>query len=227
MAKERLQAAKELIQQKRYDEARRILEGIDHPTAEKWLAQLPAGSPKSKASNTRSEARSMFFAGVAFALVGALALGGVIGFFLGRESVKAEIANAFNSVFATSTPVPGATETQASVHMTETAIPLTYEMRLTEIPMTAQAIKDTAPTADCDPMTWVDGFSFDDPNLVDTLEELEFPPCVSLSREYLLEYARRNVDVRDPFFQVYFEQQQELADFALTEQARVYAEEVP
>jgi hypothetical protein len=222
MAKERLQAAKELIQQKRYDEARRILEGIDHPTAEKWLAQLPAGKVKPIARSGGISPTILIIGMFVSLLVGAAG-----GFFAGRESVRAEIANAFNSMFATSTPVPGATETQASVHMTETAIPLTYEMRLTEIPMTAQAIKDTAPTADCDPMTWVDGFSFDDPNLVDTLEELEFPPCVSLSREYLLEYARRNVDVRDPFFQAYFEQQQELADFALTEQARVYAEEVP
>lgn len=37
---DRLQRAKTLIQEKKYDEARRLLTGMDHPTARKWLAKL-------------------------------------------------------------------------------------------------------------------------------------------------------------------------------------------
>jgi hypothetical protein len=40
MSKQVLTAAKELIAQKRYDEARRILETVNHPTATTWLRKL-------------------------------------------------------------------------------------------------------------------------------------------------------------------------------------------
>lgn len=40
MIKEQLLQARELIQQKRYADARAILQRIDHPTAHKWLAKL-------------------------------------------------------------------------------------------------------------------------------------------------------------------------------------------
>jgi SPP1 gp7 family putative phage head morphogenesis protein len=40
MSKAKMLAAKELILEKKYAEARKILEGIDHPTARKWLEKL-------------------------------------------------------------------------------------------------------------------------------------------------------------------------------------------
>lgn len=40
MSKAKFAAAKELIEQKKYDEARAILKTIDHPTATKWLDKL-------------------------------------------------------------------------------------------------------------------------------------------------------------------------------------------
>lgn len=43
--KEKMQRAKELIQQKKYAEARKILKTVDHPTAEKWLAQIDKMAP--------------------------------------------------------------------------------------------------------------------------------------------------------------------------------------
>jgi hypothetical protein len=42
MTKTKMLEAKSLIQQKQYDEARTILETINHPTAEQWLAKLDA-----------------------------------------------------------------------------------------------------------------------------------------------------------------------------------------
>ena len=46
---EQLRQAGALIKQKRYEEARDILEGIaEHPTAQKWLAKLDEVAPKTK-----------------------------------------------------------------------------------------------------------------------------------------------------------------------------------
>jgi len=40
MSRTQMQQAQQLIKQKRYDEARRILQKIDTPTAREWLAKL-------------------------------------------------------------------------------------------------------------------------------------------------------------------------------------------
>lgn len=45
MSKAKFDAARELIQEKRYDEARVILQAISHPTARKWLAKLDTIAP--------------------------------------------------------------------------------------------------------------------------------------------------------------------------------------
>lgn len=45
MSKVKFQAAKELIQEERYDEARAILRTIDHPTAAEWLQKLDNIAP--------------------------------------------------------------------------------------------------------------------------------------------------------------------------------------
>lgn len=45
MAKEKMLQAQELLKQKRYDEARAILETVDHPVAQKWLAKLDEIAP--------------------------------------------------------------------------------------------------------------------------------------------------------------------------------------
>ena len=45
MSKAKMQAARELIQEKRYQEARAILQSVDHPTARKWLAKLDQIAP--------------------------------------------------------------------------------------------------------------------------------------------------------------------------------------
>lgn len=45
MSKQQMKKARDLISQKRYDEARKILKKIDHPTAHEWLAQVNKLSP--------------------------------------------------------------------------------------------------------------------------------------------------------------------------------------
>jgi cytoskeletal protein RodZ len=50
MSKEKLVVAREFIKEKKYKEARTILESIDHPTAKKWLAKLDIVAPEKKIS---------------------------------------------------------------------------------------------------------------------------------------------------------------------------------
>lgn len=45
-------AAKELIQEKRYDEARALLKTVDHPTAREWLKKLDRIAPPTKSKKT-------------------------------------------------------------------------------------------------------------------------------------------------------------------------------
>jgi hypothetical protein len=45
MSKAKMERARELIQAKRYDEARNILETVNHPTAANWLAKLDEIAP--------------------------------------------------------------------------------------------------------------------------------------------------------------------------------------
>lgn len=47
MSKMKMMAAKELISEKRYDEARTILRAVDHPTATEWLEKLDKLDPPS------------------------------------------------------------------------------------------------------------------------------------------------------------------------------------
>lgn len=46
MSQEQLIQARELLRQKRYDEARALLRGIDHPTARQWLEKLERIAPE-------------------------------------------------------------------------------------------------------------------------------------------------------------------------------------
>lgn len=50
MSKAKFDAAKELIKEKQYDEARAILKTIDHPTAREWEARIDKLSPGSSSS---------------------------------------------------------------------------------------------------------------------------------------------------------------------------------
>lgn len=76
MSKSQLAAAKMLIEEKRYDEARALLETIDHPTATKWLKQLdkvaPSAGPKKK---RRMSWRAYILVAAMFACIGVYLIG--------------------------------------------------------------------------------------------------------------------------------------------------------
>lgn len=76
MSKERMIEAKSLIQQKRYAEARQILEQFDNDTARKWLIQIDKLSPVS--SKPTSKTGNYTPAIVSSIIVGLIAL--IIGF---------------------------------------------------------------------------------------------------------------------------------------------------
>ena len=54
MSKEQMLAARELIKHKQYDQARVILENIDHPKAKEWLMKLDGMAP-SKSTVVRAK----------------------------------------------------------------------------------------------------------------------------------------------------------------------------
>jgi hypothetical protein len=62
--KEQLQQARDLIQEERYNEARKILRKIDHPTAQKWLDQLDTLEGKRSSSPRPERSRSSSGSGV-------------------------------------------------------------------------------------------------------------------------------------------------------------------
>jgi len=72
--KDQMLVAKSLIQQKRYDEARAILNTIQHPTAQKWLAKLEQIHPEKKIEKPKRNRVWLIIGGV----VGLLAIVGLL-----------------------------------------------------------------------------------------------------------------------------------------------------
>jgi hypothetical protein len=66
--------AKNLIQQKRYDEAHAILKTIQHPMAEKWLAKLEQIHPEKKSAPPKRHRGSLIVGGV----IGLLEIWGLV-----------------------------------------------------------------------------------------------------------------------------------------------------
>jgi hypothetical protein len=61
MSETKLAAAKELIQEKRYDEARVLLRTVNHPTATKWLAKLDNIDPPSRQTPRQDSQQERFY----------------------------------------------------------------------------------------------------------------------------------------------------------------------
>lgn len=66
--KDEMMKAKQLIQAKKYEDARALLTTIDHPTAEKWLSKLPASEGKPKVEAKRNPLANLGFAILQFAI---------------------------------------------------------------------------------------------------------------------------------------------------------------
>jgi len=75
MSKAKLEYARELIQEKRYAEARDVLGQVHHPTAAKWLKRLEDIAPATTAPRKQSKTRVGCWIGVlAVLILGAIAI---------------------------------------------------------------------------------------------------------------------------------------------------------
>jgi len=72
MSKSKMLAAKQLIQEKKYTEARSILATVDHPTAREWEAKLDKLAPRKPLMPRGKKLR------VILLIAGLLFLGGVV-----------------------------------------------------------------------------------------------------------------------------------------------------
>jgi len=72
--KDQMLGAKNLIQQRRYDEARAILKTIQHPTSQKWLAKLEQIHPEKKSESPKRRRVWLIVGGI----VGLLIIWGLI-----------------------------------------------------------------------------------------------------------------------------------------------------
>lgn len=74
MSKAKFAAARQLIQEKKYDQAREILKTINHPTAKEWLQKLDRISPPFRKSHHPKLVFSLVFFGVLVLTVALIAI---------------------------------------------------------------------------------------------------------------------------------------------------------
>lgn len=120
MANERLAQARAQIKAKQYQQARRTLTGVDHPTARAWLAKLDEIAPEAAARPARGR-RILLVGCVALLLI--LVAGGVLALDIaGRvQSISATIGGNVTAR-ATYTSTPRELATQRLIP-TDTAAP--------------------------------------------------------------------------------------------------------
>ena len=105
--KDKLQEAKQLIQQKKYDEARQLLRTVNHPTAQKWLAkldELPKAGQAKQATSAKDNANgnTTLILGVAVGVLSILVVGLLAVLFLQNSFAAPQIAP--TQIPATNTP---------------------------------------------------------------------------------------------------------------------------
>lgn len=127
--KQKMLEAKRLIQQKQYDDARVILEGVNHPKAQEWLSKLPAPaktkSPKQSSTNSNIPFPLwQAIAGVEFVIILLLVAGLVISLSRQPELSPQELETIFQATVASSIAEAfgGNSERNADLDITRTAI---------------------------------------------------------------------------------------------------------
>ncbi|MEL7235427.1 MAG: hypothetical protein AAGK74_13080, partial [Chloroflexota bacterium] len=133
--KAQLTAAKQLIQDKRYDEAYALLQTIDHPTARKWASKLEesygvSGKSKQKPKRSGNRARNLILFALAVPFI-CVALIFLIptgtdepeALPTQAESVQEVAAQPTENAPVTSTPTPQPTRIPPSATITNTPIP--------------------------------------------------------------------------------------------------------
>jgi hypothetical protein len=221
MSKAKMQAAKELIQQKRYAEARTILKTVNHPTAENWLKKLDQLDPPAQRSRL-----PMILVG----LVGLVALIAIVALVIiprlpnsARTSEDRELPTMIvlpsstpthtPTSTATPTPLPTATPTltptntptaTASATITNTLVPsATPTASLTATPSQTPTPTATA-TETCHAIDWFDQIvDFGEQyrptdvasaqSIYNLATTLPYPSCVALARQYYLAYLYEDI----------------------------------
>ncbi len=200
-----LQQAQTLIKEKRYDEARKLLAKIDHPTARKWEQKLGDSAPK------QSSRRGL----LVFALIALIALGSVLAFVfwpqpvgVGALPTVAVAADGTSEQIVVATPTPNLTQAffnseEFAEQSTATAgaffarasqIPATVEPDTTNCPPDAvnawyveasTALEQIAPEAEVtDPANASRQIQF----VQRDMGRIPFPDCVETARSYFLRY---------------------------------------
>lgn len=172
MSQVKMQAARELIEEKRYEEARAILKTVDDPLAQKWLSKLNKTSPKR--SNTP------LWVTVVILLMG-LALAG--GFAIGRATAP-KPSNSLVEVNSTLTaelqvvttpsdlgtsfsPPPGSTDALAGVMTANPGVMVS----VTPTAEAPTAIPTLAPTQDCGAGDW---WNYAGVHVIDYFDNLQY-----------------------------------------------------
>jgi CSLREA domain-containing protein len=145
--KEKMQAARALIQGQHYDEAREILNTIDHPKAQEWLAKLDEitlASPWAKQSNTgrRIIVSSVTLSIILFVLLGLLFATGVLSTdedaVSGAPTSAADILSSSSQAPTTSLESTAADQAADTMEISETpevASPMPTSSQLSGTPM--------------------------------------------------------------------------------------------
>lgn len=119
MLESKLQEAKLLIQNKQYDDARKLLESISHPTATKWLAKLDEIAPKMPLNKREKRTAGNFIVPSITGLIG-LIVGLVIG---------ATVFGTNNGTVSTTVPLNEATNQTANDQSQESNLVTVDDMR--------------------------------------------------------------------------------------------------
>jgi type VI secretion system protein VasI len=126
MSKAKMAAARELIQEKRYDEARAILVTVDHPTAREWLARIDNLTPASKSSGVKPNRAPLLLILFVVAIV---VLVGALLFFRdqteGGRQLGRELAAAFTQTVQASPIAPLTPTAPNTIAPTSTIAPAT------------------------------------------------------------------------------------------------------
>jgi hypothetical protein len=80
MSENKLNTAKQLLGEKRYDEARELLQTINHPTAQQWLAKLDKINPPTDAPKSKGKTQSKVPLSTALGIIMFVALTGMVVF---------------------------------------------------------------------------------------------------------------------------------------------------
>jgi Bacterial SH3 domain len=111
MSKQRLMQAREFMNAKRYDEARAILEGLDHPRAKEWLAQIEKEQPRSSRRSGGGGSLTGYLVTIFVSIL--LTTLVIAGLLLGTRSSWYKPSTMIVQGISTATRQPGAVNTEA------------------------------------------------------------------------------------------------------------------